>query len=279
MEQEELSKRERQKKNREEKKQSEKKDSMFKKFGIIAMIIVAAAGAFWLMYKGGSGTPSTNSPSAAPISVSEVTPADHVKGPENASVTLIEYGDFQCPACGAYHPIVNQIADEFKDSVRLVFRHFPLKQIHRNAEPAAHAAEAAGKQGKFWEMYDVLYEKQSDWSETRNPTSLFKQYASDLGLNVDQFETDMNSKEVADIVNADYNSGLAAGINATPTFYLNGAKVSNPQGLEPFRQLIQTALDQVKTSPSPAGSAMPEASASASPTPESTVSGDIQPSL
>lgn len=167
---------------------------------------------------------------------------DWIKGNPNAAVVIIEYSDLQCPACRAYQPLVKQMAEEYGDRIAVVYRHFPLKQIHLQATLAAQAAEAAGLQGKFWEMHDLLFEKQAEWSGNGRARTMMADYAKDLGLNVNQFKRDLFSKQVKALVNADYMSGLTAGVNATPTFYLNGDKIKNPQGPEEFKSLIDAKL-------------------------------------
>jgi protein-disulfide isomerase len=246
MEDQELSKRDRKRKNKEEKKSSEDKSSMQNKLMVVGAIVAVAVGAFWLMYRGGgSEEDTTDTPQVT--SPDEVTTEDHVKGAENAIVTIVEYGDFQCPACGSYQPIVKQLADEFSEDLRVVFRHFPLNSIHRHAQIASQAAEAAADQGYFWEMHDILFERQEDWSNVRDPRSLFVEYADELTMNTEQFEAYMNSDAARDTVKANYDGGFAAGIDSTPTFYINGDKVSNPQGLEPFRALVQQIIDSEKS--------------------------------
>lgn len=162
-------------------------------------------------------------------------------GSPSASVTLVDFGDFQCPACGAYYPVVKKLTETYKDSLVLVFRHFPLPS-HANAIPAARAAEAAGKQGKFWEMHDKLYETQRDWSAEKNPTEIFAGYAKGFGLNEEKFKTDMASSDVQKRIDNDVVDANTIGINATPTFFLNGEKIVNPRSFEEFEAVIKAAL-------------------------------------
>ena len=129
--------------------------------------------------------------------------APHVEGNTKSGITLVEYGDYQCPFCGQYFPIVKQVQAEFNDQIAFQFRNFPLVSVHQNAFAGARAAEAAALQGKFWEMHDLLYQNQSQWSEGGDPTSFFKQYALQLGLNVDQFNKDYASTKVNNAINAD----------------------------------------------------------------------------
>lgn len=137
---------------------------------------------------------------------------------ETAQLTFIEFGDYQCPACGTAHPIVNQVLKNYPDKVNFVFRHFPLPQ-HQNAILAAEAAEAAGEQGKYWQMHDLLYENQAAWSESNDASTLFSSYAQSLNLNLDQFKSNLTSKKYLDKINADKNDGISLGVNSTPTFY------------------------------------------------------------
>lgn len=171
--------------------------------------------------------------------------SEHVVGKADSNVTLVEYGDFQCPACKSYYPIVNQIKTEYGDRIKFQFRHFPLVQIHPNAYIGSRAAEAAGKQGKFYEMHDLLYQNQETWSTAKTPATTLESYATQLQLNLDQFKSDMNGVGVADTINADVKAGQAAGANSTPTFVLNGKKIDkNPQSYEDFKKLIDEALGQ-----------------------------------
>jgi len=120
----------------------------------------------------------------------------------------------------------------------LVYRHYPLRSIHPNAQAAAEAAEAANKQGKFWEMHDVLFNTQSDWSTLRDPKSKFEEYARSLGLNVDQFKADRDSKETSSKIDADYLSGTQSGVQGTPTFFLDGKLITSPQSYEELKALV-----------------------------------------
>lgn len=177
----------------------------------------------------------------------QITAEDWVKGTKGAKITLIEYSDFQCPACAYFSSITNSLVGEFGAHMQLAYRHFPLKQIHANSTIAAQAAEAAGKQGKFWEMHDLLFTKQNEWS-TQTPedaTNTFIAYAGQIGItDTTKFLADLNSKEVADKIESDFQSGQDAKINATPTFFLNGVKILNPRSLEEFRKLIRTELEK-----------------------------------
>ena len=144
---------------------------------------------------------------------------DHIDGSADAAVTLVEYGDFQCPSCGAAHPIVQQVREALGDRLRFVYRHFPLSQMHEYAFGAAEAAEAAGAQGKFWEMHDMLFENQEALSEQD-----LLSYAADLGLDVDRFASDLNDGTFDEKVRHDFMGGVKSGVNGTPTFFINGVR-------------------------------------------------------
>lgn len=173
----------------------------------------------------------------------KISEKDNVRGNPAANVVVIEYGDFQCPACGAYHPLLQQVEKDMGDKVAFVFRHFPLSSIHPNAEIGSRATEAAGEQGKFWEMHDMLYEKQAEWSTSADARTILIGYAQSLGLDTGKFKEALNSKKVKDKVNADRNSGTGAKVDATPTFFVNGVKIKNPQSVAEFEKILQTKID------------------------------------
>lgn len=153
--------------------------------------------------------------------------ADHVFGNVDSKVTLIEYGDFQCPPCGSAHPVIKNIIELYKDQIKFVFRNFPITGLHPNAMAASGAAEAAGIQGKYWEMHDKIYESQSSWSNLtgNGRTDFFTNYAKELGLDINKFNDDIASQSVTDKINYDYNVGKKANVTGTPMFYLNGSKI------------------------------------------------------
>lgn len=148
-----------------------------------------------------------------------VGPRDHAQGPETAPVTLVEYGDYQCPYCGEAFPIVRQVQKRLGPKLRFVFRNFPIGTAHPNAPLAAEAAEAAGAQGRFWEMHDMLYEHQSELEE---PYLLA--YAQELKVEVGQFRSDLERHAYRARVQEDFMSGVRSGVNGTPTFYINGVR-------------------------------------------------------
>lgn len=163
---------------------------------------------------------------------------DWVKGNVLAKTTLVEYSDFQCPACATLYSVIKKLLSEQGTNFRLVYRHFPLAQ-HGQAELAAAAAEAAGKQGKFWEMHDLLFENQRSWSGSSDiAEETFIGYASRLGLNVEQFKTDLVSQAVKDKIARDKTSGISGNVDATPTFFLNGEKVTSLSSYADLERLV-----------------------------------------
>jgi len=174
--------------------------------------------------------------------------SDHIKGLSlsTSSVVIIEYSDFECPACRIYYAFIKELLVQFGDKVTFVFRNFPLTMIHKNAEAAAWAAEAAGKQGKFWEMHDLLFEKQTEWAEAEAPETYFYSYAKLLGISIEQFKIDFVSKEIRDLVEKETNEAIQAELSSTPTFFINGEWVENPGSVEDFEQIILNILDKQK---------------------------------
>lgn len=168
-----------------------------------------------------SGTPTnTPIPSAVPAGPDNA----HARGHANAKVVLEEYGDYQCPPCGVLFPELNTIEKEYGSQLRFVFRHFPLA-MHKHAFVAAHAAEAAARQGRFWEMHDMIYRNQANWSLAPDARPVFIQYARTLQLDVDRFTRDMDSPEVAASVQADVERGKSVGVEGTPTLFINGRQL------------------------------------------------------
>lgn len=179
---------------------------------------------------------------------SAITSSDHAQGDPSAKVSVIEYGDFECPACGEYEPMVEQLEQQYDARVLFVFRNFPLYQIHPFAMIGAQAAEAAALQGKYWQMHDLLYKMQNEWTADTSlapadvVTKYFNGYAQSLGLDVTKFDADINSDAVKAKVQADLASGNAAQIDHTPTFFINLVQIPNPQSLAEFQSDINAAL-------------------------------------
>lgn len=206
--------------------------------GFIIVIILIIWGLMVAMSRDASTLGQPKNP--APVSLQ-----DHIFGPENAPVTIIEYSDFQCPACQAYYYVVEKILASSTVPVRLVYRHFPLSQ-HVNAIPASLASESANEQGKFWEMYKMLFENHSDWEESKEPNKLFESYAQKLGLDLTKFRLDMASSTLKAKIQASSDEGLKIGVNATPSFFINGKFIQNPRGYEEFKTIIDEYATSTK---------------------------------
>lgn len=167
---------------------------------------------------------------------------EHIRGKNTAGVKLVEFGDYQCPGCGAFFPTVEQVVQKYGDQIAFQFKNFPLTSIHPNAFAAARAAEAAGMQGKFWEMNSLIYTNQSTWSEQSDATPIFAKYAEQLSLNMEQFKKDSGSTKVNDLINADLAIGAKKGVSATPTFLLNDEKIDVSNSVDSFSAKIDAAI-------------------------------------
>jgi protein-disulfide isomerase len=168
----------------------------------------------------------------------------HTHGPADAPVILEEFGDFECPPCGLLHPVLQTMEKEFGPRMRIIFREFPLVPAHVHALAAARSAEAAGLQGKFWEMHDLLYENQKTWHDAFDARPIFESYATKIGLNMEKFRSDSSGEVVAQRIFLDGKRGHALGVTGTPTVFLNGREVPF-ESLAPdkLRALIQAQLN------------------------------------
>jgi len=165
----------------------------------------------------------------------EVGSNDHITGAPSAAITIVEFGDYQCPHCAHAYPIIKEIEQTFGDQIRFVFRHFPLQEAHEFAFQAALAAEAASLQNKFWEMHDAIYDNQYRLSD-----DLFQELAETIGLDIEQFEKDIQTEAVKQKVEDDFESGVRSGVNGTPSFYVNETKFDGgPEDL--FQMLKESA--------------------------------------
>lgn len=209
---------------------------------IIGIISVVAIFAFLLVaYK----FTNTSSDKSFP-EVNKVSKSDHLKWSKDKKNILVEYSDLQCPACKSFNEFMKSEIEasgsgntEITKKVAFVYRHFPLAQ-HENAEEAAYAAEAAGKQGKFFEYTYVLFDKQKDWEKDKDADKKFESYAKDMDLDIEKFKKDRDSQETKNKVNSDLLSGQKADVNATPTFYLNGKKLGPINSFDEFLKPLQS---------------------------------------
>ena len=161
-----------------------------------------------------------------------VSQADHAQGNLEADLVIVEYGDYQCPYCGAAYPVLKELMKEYGSQIKFVFRNFPLSEMHQYARPAAIAAEAANLQGKFWEMHDAIYENQQNLNELY----LFE-LAQKIGLDISQFKDDIQKAELEEKVDSDFESGVMSGVNGTPSFFVNGKKFDG--GAEDLFELLR----------------------------------------
>ncbi len=206
------------------------------------MVALVAVGLLTLIMVKLAMTPKTNNNNNQ-ANIAPVSDDDYFKDNSNATVTIVEYSDFQCPACAQYYQMLKQVHTDFGDKIKFVYRHFPLRTIHPNAQAASEAAVAAGLQGRFWEMHDQLFENQTSWSNLAKPEESFIRYAENLGLNVEQFKSDLKSSQVKDRVNRDYNDAIKNGLNGTPTFFINGEAFA-PRSYNDFANAINQRLNQ-----------------------------------
>ena len=227
-------------------------------FVIIGGVLVAAlVAALFLLRSPDSGSASntsasntantrqaSNAPAGPRRPEQPGAPNPHFRGGATAAVTLEEFGDFQCPPCGRLHGSLKKIEDQYGDRLKVIFRNFPLQNMHKNAFSAARAAEAAGLQGKFFQMHDMLFEHQTEWENSPEPRPIYASYASRIGLNVEKFRADMERQEVADRIQADVYRGTSMGVSGTPTVFLNGRVLPAETTLneQKLREQIEAAV-------------------------------------
>ena len=212
-------------------------------FIIVAVVAIATLGSGAMLYRAKLPHPLTipEDKSAAREGDAE---SMHVRGNANAQVTLEEFGDFQCPPCSSISGFLDELVKEYDPHLRIVFRNLPL-EMHQHAREAALAAEAAGLQGRFWEMHDVLYREQATWSKADNPRELFDSYAGMIGLNVDQFKKDMEGEKARARVDSDQERANSLGVQMTPTVFINDHQMSpNDKTPEGLRAAIDAALKE-----------------------------------
>jgi protein-disulfide isomerase len=216
-------------------------------FAIIVIVLLAATAVALMLWKNRGGSTGNSDPTFATALPSPATnPASNQSAKDTAGLTkpnvkvsspvvIEEYGDYQCPPCGQLYPELKQIEHEYGNQVQVVFRHFPLTKIHKNALLAARAAEAARNQNKFWEMHDLLYKNQKEWSELEDPRPTLESYARQLNLNIDRFRSDLQSNQIDQRISADIQRGTSLGVTGTPTVFLDSHRLNyeatNTEGL------------------------------------------------
>jgi protein-disulfide isomerase len=235
---------------------------MSKQFlAVIVVVILVFVGIFAFTGK--------SSPNASTGGSNTSTLTQHIEGQGKDGITLVEYGDYQCPFCGQYYPIVKQVQTEYNQQLYFQFRNFPLVSLHPNAFAGARAAEAAALQNKFWEMHDLLYEQNdisqsnpsaSTWINASDPTSFFNEFAQQLGLNLTKFKTDYASDQVNNLINADTAKGNKLNVQGTPTFFLDGKQIQVGESAAAFEQVINAEIAKKAKSSAASTSTAPAAS-------------------
>lgn len=215
------------------------------KFTLIIIIVLIGMGG--LIYKTASQKDSTGG-SLDKQAALQISKQDHVLGNPDSKVVLFEYADFECPACGSYHPLVNELANQYADDIAIVQRHFPLS-FHKNAWTSAQAVEAAGMQGKYHEMANLVYANQSVWANKSADIAMFDSMAELLELDMERYHADAQLDTVKKRIQDDINSAYLLGVNSTPSFYLGGVKIQNPQSLEEFSALIDAEIAKNASEP------------------------------
>src|SRR5499427_2183224 len=208
---------------------------------VIILAVGVAAGAAVYLSRGSDETATT---SDAPTHA-DIKGGGHLRGPlqgGEAEVTLVEFGDYQCPSCGAYHPFVKEILSRYPKQLRLEFHHYPLISIHPNSMAASMAAEAAGEQGHYWEMHDALFEYQMQWASSPNPEAMFIAMASRIGLNQNAFMQALRSPELQQRILKDVERAQEAKIDAVPTFFINGERQHIKLSMDDFVQTVESHL-------------------------------------
>lgn len=213
-------------------------------FSVIVVLILGGLVAWTRITNPPIDVSGVNNNSVVAASDQNGSIGDHAKGSTANKILLIEYGDYQCPSCRSANPQINTIMDEYSDDVTFIYRNFPLTSIHPNARAAAAVAEAAGLQGKYWEMHDMLYDKHDDWSnlDATQRTSVFNSYATSLGLDTTKFAADIASSAVNQKINFDMALGKSIEISATPSFFLNGEKLDDTTATS----IVQGQLDTIR---------------------------------
>lgn len=205
---------------------------------IIFLVALAVVGGVWWLSQDTS-------------QVSEDKLSNNTYGAGSSGIEVVEFGDFQCPSCEQFYPIVKAVKEKYKDTITFRFRHFPLQTIHPNARATHRAAQAAAMQGKFWEMHDALYENQSSWSNLSDVTAFLESLAQQIGLDVEQYKKDFTSTDVNSAINADVNLGGSLKITGTPSFFLDEKvlELADVNDIEKFSSIIDAAIAEKLSAP------------------------------
>lgn len=212
---------------------------MFFWLGVIAVITISVL----VVISGTKTAPRDQADNTTTLS-EPISETDNTKGNKDAKIQIVEYSDFQCPACASYFPILRDVVKEFGNHVYFSYRNFPIRSKHKNADASAYAAQAADRQGKFWEMHDLLFENQTSWAslDTDAAQVIFTQYANQLGLDTQKFMADMADRTLQKKVDNDLQSGLDSGVQGTPSVFVDGQKLQYNLSVDEFRLLIRQKL-------------------------------------
>jgi protein-disulfide isomerase len=208
---------------------------------VIILAVAVAAGAAVFLSRQADEPSGTN---AAPLATADIKSGGQSRGAADAELTLVEFGDYQCPYCAAFHPFVQEILNRYPKQVRLEFHHFPLIGIHPNAMAASKAVEAAGQQGRYWEMHDALFQYQNEWSSRPDPKPVFMAIANRIGINGTILVQAMENPQIQARIVKDVEQGDKAGVQAVPAFFINGRQVPVKLSMEDLVQVIEAHLSK-----------------------------------
>jgi len=209
---------------------------------LAVLVVVALIAALFLSKRSSPETPAAASQNVASLQKPVITPEGWSKGNLSAKTVLVEFGDFQCPSCAAARTKVDTALKKFQKDLKVVFKEFPMPNIHRNAMVAAQAAEAAGKQLKFWEMYELLFSRQNEWVNVPDPQTFFLKYATELQLDVERFRQDILDGDIRNKIFRDMLEGQVAQVRSVPSFFLNGQMMQSVKSDAEFEELIAQAI-------------------------------------
>jgi protein-disulfide isomerase len=229
-----------------DKTQSSKQRSIWKPTLLVAaLILVAVSAAYFLSRRDGvhNSAAASNQDSATGINSKPViTTEGWSKGNPSAKTVLVEFGDFQCPSCAMARLKVENVLKKFEKDLKVVFKEYPMEQIHKNSMIAAQAAEAAGRQMKFWEMYEALFSKQSEWAGVPDAATFFLKYAADLQLDLEKFKRDLLDGDLRNKIFRDMLEGQVAQVRSVPTFFINGKMIQSVKSDAEFEDIISQAI-------------------------------------
>jgi protein-disulfide isomerase len=221
--------------------------SMIKPLSVLAaLVIVALSTAFLLTHRGEQAASAQGNPPATLNSKPVVTSEGWFRGDPGAKTILVEFGDFQCPSCALARLKVAEVLKKHDKGLKVVFKQYPMKNVHRNAMLAAEAAEAAGRQAKFWEMSELLFSRQAEWTNVPDAMTFFTKYAAELQLNLDKFRSDVTDNETRNKIYRDMLEGQLASVHSVPTFFLNGSMLENIKSEAEFQGLVDKAVQSAQ---------------------------------